>query len=372
MQSGNLTDTGQELLYYRGRVALFHILKALDIETGDQVATQAFTCSAVPEGIIASGARPLYIDIKAGQVNMDPDDLARKIGPQTKAIIVQHTFGIPAEMNEIARIASNQNLPIIEDCCHVSSTQYDGKSLGTFGIAAFYSHEWGKPIPCGLGGSLSVSNSKLLSALSRQYNSTSPPPKIKDIRQQLQYVAFSALYRPAFFWHLRNAFQLLSRKGLAEGNYHQIDESVGPSSEFAMRMSSMAAKRLAKKRLAIDGIASHSQALGEIYKSRLSNSSFSMVAEPTLSATAYSRFPIWSDDKSRALAFAKSRNAELADWYSTPIHPFKDKELEQIRYMTGTCPNAELACNRILSLPTHAKTSPKEAERIASTLQTFT
>ncbi|HIE26284.1 TPA: hypothetical protein EYP66_03250, partial [Candidatus Poribacteria bacterium] len=88
-----------KLTFFRGRVALYAILKALNIGPGDEVATQAFTCVAVPEGIMASGARPVWVDIEVDGYNMDAEDLRRKLTLRTRAIIVQHTYGIPADMD---------------------------------------------------------------------------------------------------------------------------------------------------------------------------------------------------------------------------------------------------------------------------------
>ena len=65
----------QSLLYYRGRVALSELLISAGVKNGDSVAIQAYTCSAVPEGVIASGAKPIYIDTIDSGITMSPDDL---------------------------------------------------------------------------------------------------------------------------------------------------------------------------------------------------------------------------------------------------------------------------------------------------------
>ena len=117
----NISRDLSKYTYFRGRVGLYAILKALDIHKDDEIAIQAFTCLAVPEAILAIGAKPSYIDIKPMQFNMSVSDLANKITPQTKAIVVQHTYGIPANMDEITEIAEKFNIPIIEDCCHTLS-----------------------------------------------------------------------------------------------------------------------------------------------------------------------------------------------------------------------------------------------------------
>ena len=71
----SIPSGNQRIDYYRGRVALFAILKGLGITDGHDVATQAFTCVAVPEAIMATGARPVYVDIERAGFNMDAGDL---------------------------------------------------------------------------------------------------------------------------------------------------------------------------------------------------------------------------------------------------------------------------------------------------------
>ena len=138
--------------YYRGRVALAAILKSLGVGRGDEVVIQAFTCVAVPEGVMASGARPVYADIEPGGCNVDPASLEERITSRTRAIVLQHTFGIPAQMDRVMLIAERAGIPVIEDCCHALASQFDGRLLGSIAVARFYSFEWGKPLVARLGG----------------------------------------------------------------------------------------------------------------------------------------------------------------------------------------------------------------------------
>ena len=147
-----------ELLYFRGRVALHAILNGLGIGSGDEVALQAFTCVAVPEGIMATGARPVWIDIESDGYNMAPESLESRITPRTSAIVVQHTYGIPADLERILSIAERHQIPVIEDCCHTLASTYHGKPVGSFGVASFYSFEWGKPLVAGIGGAAVVND----------------------------------------------------------------------------------------------------------------------------------------------------------------------------------------------------------------------
>src|SRR3989344_2324062 len=101
-----------------GRSALMAILDSLGLEKGDEVLLQAFTCNAVPNPIIWDGFKPIYVDCDEKTFNMDIDNLKRKITDKSRALIVQHTFGLPAEMDEIIEICRQNGLILIEDCAH--------------------------------------------------------------------------------------------------------------------------------------------------------------------------------------------------------------------------------------------------------------
>src|SRR3990167_5441690 len=94
----------EPLLFNSGRSALLTLLKALEIRQEEEILIQAFTCNAVPNHILWWGAKPIYVDIDA-TYNMDPADLERKITPRSRAVIIQHTFGIPANIDALLRIA---------------------------------------------------------------------------------------------------------------------------------------------------------------------------------------------------------------------------------------------------------------------------
>src|SRR6266498_3212509 len=193
----------QEFLFFRGRVALYAILKALGVGTCDEVAIQAFTCVAVPEAIIAAGARPVFIDIEHNGFNMSPADLVRKITPKTRAIVVQHTYGIPASMDPIIQCAGEHGIPIIEDCCHSFVSAYNGNTIGNFGVASFYSFEWGKPIVIGIGGSAVINDNALRDNIRQAYTSYGSPGFVRQMKIQAQYIAFRILYRPSLYWKVR-------------------------------------------------------------------------------------------------------------------------------------------------------------------------
>ncbi len=94
------------------------ILNSLGLEKDSEVLLQAFTCNAAVNPIIWSGLKPVFVDVNEETFNMDAEDLRRKISSKSKAVMVQHTFGLPAYMDEILEICQQNNLILIEDCAH--------------------------------------------------------------------------------------------------------------------------------------------------------------------------------------------------------------------------------------------------------------
>ena len=143
-----------------GRSAQYLILKTLGIGKGDEVAIQAFTCVAVPNSILWLGAKPIYIDIDRSY-NIDHKDLVKKISKKTRAIIVQHTFGTPAQLDLIKNITQERGITLIEDCSHGLGALYREKQLGTLGNVSFFSFGRDKVLSSVFGGMILCSNEAL-------------------------------------------------------------------------------------------------------------------------------------------------------------------------------------------------------------------
>jgi len=346
--------------YFRGRVGLYALLKAMEIGPSDQVAIQAFTCIAVPEAVMATRASPLYIDIEDNGFNMSADDLASKVTPQTRAIVVQHTFGIPADMECIIKIATAHGIPIIEDCCHTLASKYKGKDVGLFGVGNFYSYEWGKPLVAGVGGSIRVNDEYLAEIIRADYNNYNLPDIVTQIKIEVQYRAFSLLYRPFWYWPVRSVFHWLGDIGLIKGNYNPVDEI---ADDFSRRMSPGVKKRLILKMKNLENQTQHIRWVCKQYSDQIDSTTISHPALQSEVDAIFARYPLLSINKQDLLLKARKANVELAEWYATPVHPLLGKDLEKVQYKAGSCPNAEQRCLEVVTLPTHQMVTQRDIDR---------
>src|SRR5207244_5684423 len=98
------------------------------------------------------GARPVYVDCRLDNYNMDLEQAERQITSRTKVLILQHTFGIPADLDAALVLARRHGVEVGEDCVDALGTTYHGRPVGSFGRAAFFSTEETKTISTTMGG----------------------------------------------------------------------------------------------------------------------------------------------------------------------------------------------------------------------------
>ncbi|NPV53913.1 MAG: DegT/DnrJ/EryC1/StrS family aminotransferase [Firmicutes bacterium] len=134
-----------------GTGALYVAMNALGIGPGDEVIVPGYTFIASMEVIPAVKAIPVICDINES-LNLDPEEFERRITPRTKAVVVVHMRGIPADMDPILEIARRHNIKVLEDCAQATGASYKGKRVGSMGDIAAFSLQYHKIITSGEGG----------------------------------------------------------------------------------------------------------------------------------------------------------------------------------------------------------------------------
>jgi dTDP-4-amino-4,6-dideoxygalactose transaminase len=122
-----------------GTDALVLAMRALDIGPGDEVITSPFSFAATSEAIVANGARPVFADIDPATFNLDPAAVAAAVTPRTQAIVPVHLYGLPAQMDEIGRVAARHGLAVIEDCAQAFGATFAEQRVGTIGDVGCFS-----------------------------------------------------------------------------------------------------------------------------------------------------------------------------------------------------------------------------------------
>ena len=127
-----------------GTDAIYIVLKMLGIGVGHEVITVANTWISTSETISQTGATPVFVDTEPDYFSIDPDLIVEKINVRTRAIILVHLYGQPADVEKIREICRKRKLLLIEDCAQAHFAEFNGKKVGTFGLAATFSFFPGK------------------------------------------------------------------------------------------------------------------------------------------------------------------------------------------------------------------------------------
>ncbi len=134
--------------------ALHLALAALGVGLGDEVLVPDFTFPASANAVLYVGAKPVFVDIDPQTYNLDPSLLASLIGPKTKAMLAVHTFGNPADMLAVIKIAREHGIPLVEDAACAHGAVLDGRPVGSFGDVSCFSFHARKVMTTGEGGML--------------------------------------------------------------------------------------------------------------------------------------------------------------------------------------------------------------------------
>ena len=153
-------NTKYALTFSSGTAALWAMYDGINLKEGDEVICPCYTFFATVTPILFTGAIPVFID--AGiDGNIDVNEIAKKITKKTKAIVITHMWGYPCEMDELIKIAKENNIYLLEDCSHAHGAKYKDRKVGSLGDAAVFSLQGQKIITGGEGGVLITNNKNI-------------------------------------------------------------------------------------------------------------------------------------------------------------------------------------------------------------------
>lgn len=168
----NYLDTPYFISTNTGTDALHLALEVLDLNFTDEVIVPSLTFVATIQAILSAGGKPVFCDVNEDDLNVDIESIKRKITPRTKVILPVHYRGVPANMDELLKIAKEKNIKIVEDAAHAfgSLYNYEGtkKKIGSFGDLTCFSFDPIKVITCGEGGGISLRDESMYQKILRK------------------------------------------------------------------------------------------------------------------------------------------------------------------------------------------------------------
>lgn len=150
--------TGKVFMTTSATHALELAMLIIGLKPGDEVIMPSFTFSSTANAVLLRGARPVFAEIDENTLNIDPDDMEKRISKNTKAIIPVHYAGVCCEMDSIMDTAHREGLYVVEDAAQAVNSKYKGKHSGGIGHMGCYSFHGTKNFTCGEGGALIINS----------------------------------------------------------------------------------------------------------------------------------------------------------------------------------------------------------------------
>jgi perosamine synthetase len=288
-----------------GTVALHLALIGLGLKGGDKVVLPSYVCASPFFATLCAGAKPEIADIDRADLNMCSETVKKRLSSRTKAMIVPHMFGNPAELEEMLDL----RIPLIEDCAHSLGAEYRNRRVGSFGAMSVFSFYATKMITTGEGGMVLTDNSEYYS-------------RIIDVRDYDK----KALFPPKY-------------------NYKMTDF------QGALGLSQL--KRL-------QYFIEQRRKIASFYNDRLSECNIAIPTERPHKKSVFFRYVVMVDDADRMVKSAKENGVMCEKPVWKPIH----QNLTGVE-----CPNTDYVHKHSLSIPLYPSLNEEEIEFIARTLE---
>jgi perosamine synthetase len=355
-----------------GRSSLMAILNAIKNDPSfdsaqDEVLLQAFTCNAVPNPVTWAGFKPIYVDCDEKTFNIDFKDLKSKITPKSKAVIVQNTFGLSAEIDEILKICRENNLILLEDCAHSLGAEYKGKKVGTFGNVSFFSFSRDKVISSVYGGMVATNDPSIAEKVRQFQDKCGYPPCPWILQQLLHPVLMNKLILPTYKILGKYLLVLFQWLHILSKAVHWKEKRGMIPGYFPKRMPNALAILALNQFKKIERFNSHRKEIAEFYRRELKGTLFEL---PPENEQIYLRFAIKHSEAHKIIKKAWKNNLLIGDWYTSAIAPY-DTRIEKMYYNPGSCPIAEKLAKITLNLPTHINISKEEAQKIINFIKNY-
>jgi len=361
-------DVKYAISFNSGRTAFLAILNSLELDKDDEILLQAFTCNAAVNPIIWSGLKPVYVDCDEKSFNIDVQDLKRKITSKTQAVMVQHTFGLPADMDEVLKICREKELILIEDCAHSLGAEYKNKKVGTFGQIAFFSFSRDKVISSVYGGIAVTNDEKLAEKIRAFQEKISYPSNFWIFQQLLHPILMSLLILPTYRFLGKYFLVALQWLNILSKAVHWKEKIGRKPGYFPKKMPNALAIFALNQFRKLDRFNQHRKKIANFYYNELKNTKYQILDTKYLEGNIFLRFPVKHPDAHEIIRNAWRNNLLIGDWYTSPIAP-DDTKLDKVGYKLDSCPEAEKLARQTLNLPTHINISLKKARKIIDFLR---
>jgi len=364
-----LVSSARAIAFANARTALAAVFRAAGLVPGDEVMLSPLTCKVVPLTLISLQLRPVFADISDTTLNLDAARLPATVGPRTRAVLFQHTYGSPAGADAVAEWAAARDLLLVEHRAQCVPLAGAG-TLPRRGRAAVFSNNLLKPLPAGSGG-VAVTDDAGFAERIEEVRSGYPIASRSDDRQ-LKIAAWVHDYvlRPRLYWTLLDSFAHFD----ASYRHRPIAEEIQAEIvDTARRPSTYQIGRGLGSLPCVEDVAKQRRRCTAEYARALQNIQHVDVPPIDTSLPLF-YFPVLVRNKSALLHAARRHRVEIIPWPGrTPIYPIDDAaRLPAYGYEPRSCPVAESVAACLVGLPTHRRITATHLRRVVDLLRRHT
>jgi dTDP-4-amino-4,6-dideoxygalactose transaminase len=381
-----LEQSSKAIWFYNARSAIYNCLKMTQIEKDDEIIIQSYTCVSVPNAIIQAWWKPVYIDIDE-TLNMDYAKIKKNITEKTKAIIIQHTFWNPANIEKIKKICEKNNIILIEDCAHSLWSQYEEQKVWTFWDFSIFSTWRDKVISTVTWWFLVINNKDYFD-------------KVFEVRYSLDDISYKLAYKNILYniiafksLFLYNIFKIWRVIMYLARKYEIIPEILTKAEksyryrDFNHKIPNCLAYLWISEIEKIDEYTKHRTKICKIYEKEFWKNYLELpkkeerenfkidwiVIINTLENTInnWFWFPILTQNPEELLLHCKKNGVLLWNYWNWDAIIPVWVDQEKGWYIPWKCKNTELICKKILTLPTHININENDAKKIAQIIKSF-
>ena len=349
--------------FCHGRVGLYGLLHGLGIGLGDEVLLQAPTHIVVANAIRFTGAKPVYIDCCLDNYNMDLEQAEQHITPRTKALVLQHTFGIPVDLDAALDLARRHSLELIEDCVHSLGATYDGRQVGSFGRAAFFSSEETKTISTTMGGMVVTDDPELAARLAEFQQRCAPQSWWQAASYVLKLVLYHWMTEPHVHQFTRAIYEFFGKRNPLPQPTSDEEMHGSRPANYEQRLSNAQAALGLRQLRRLETNVAHRRATAMAYREQLSEQGFAVPHPPAKAEPAFVRYPVWVKDPDMTRG-GVTRHATLGTWFTSVLEEAISPACGD--YVAGSCPRAEEVARHLVNLPTNPRVNLRDVEAIVS------
>jgi dTDP-4-amino-4,6-dideoxygalactose transaminase len=329
-----------------GRVALSAIISALNLNPGDEVIIPGYTCIVVPNAFRYAGIEIVYSDIELNSYGLDAAQIEEKISTKTKAILIQHLYGLVArDYQEIIDLAKSNSLYLIEDCAHSTGAEFNGRKVGNWGDVAFYSSERSKVFSTVIGG-LAVTNDDSIGSQLKEFYDLAPYPNPHIIEDQLYNVIidFNRYKHPQRWWR-GDYFNLRYSNKLIVSTTNQELQGIRPT-HYGHKMPAPIAALGRNQLKKIDHYNHIRINSAKHWGDWCDQNGYQRPFIHPQSKPIYLRYPVLVEPgKKKDKVWApRSFGIQIGVWFKGKTHP-TDEDIKG-------CPNANIAVRQCINFPT--------------------